>query len=139
MNSSSAESVFAATPAAFGEYLKKPERSPLQRIAVSAAPFALVLTGALAAAVFMLWEQRPSPVPVPAPLPVPPTPVYDPLDIAYLGPIMLEAAGLPLSASQQERKRLMMACEGRYFGCEPRGQILAFHRELINSGLVRAP
>jgi hypothetical protein len=65
------ESVFAATPAAFGEYLKKPERSPLQRIAVSAAPFALVLTGALAAAVFMLWEQRPSPVPVPAPLPVP--------------------------------------------------------------------
>jgi len=72
-------------------------------------------------------------------VPVPPLPAYDPLDIAYVGTIMLEAAGLPLSASQQERKRLMMACEGRYFGCEPRSQILAFHRRLINSGFVRAP
>src|SRR5262245_55463814 len=51
-------------------------------------------------------------------------PVYDPLDIAYVGTIMLEAAGLPLSASQQERKRLMMVCAGRYFGCEPRSEIL---------------
>jgi hypothetical protein len=70
---------------------------------------------------------------------VPPLPAYDPLDIAYVGPIMLEAAGLPLSASQQERRRLMMACEGRYFGCEPRSQILAFHRRLINSGFVQTP
>jgi hypothetical protein len=71
--------------------------------------------------------------------PVPLLPAYDPLDIAYVGPIVLDAAGLPLSASQQERQRLMMACEGRYFGCEPRSQILAFHRRLINSGVVRAP
>jgi hypothetical protein len=69
--------------------------------------------------------------------PVAPLPAYDPLDIAYVGTIMLEAAGLRLSAPQQERKRLMMACEGRYFGCEPRSQILAFHRRLINSGFVR--
>ena len=47
-------------------------------------------------------------------------PAYDPLDIAYVGTVMLEAAGLPLSAAQRERKRLMVACEGRYFGCEPR-------------------
>ena len=67
-------------------------------------------------------------------VPVPPLPAYDPLDIAYVGTIMLEAAGLPLSASQLERKRLMMACEGRYFGCEPRSQILAFHRRLITCG-----
>ncbi len=72
-------------------------------------------------------------------VPVLPLPAYDPLDIAYVGTIMLEAAGLPLSASHQERKRLMMACEGRYFGCEPRSQILAFHRRLINSGFVRTP
>ena len=71
--------------------------------------------------------------------PVPPLPAYDPLDIAYVGTIMLEAAGLPLSAAQRERKRLMVACEGRYFGCEPRSQILAFHRRLINSGFVRTP
>ena len=50
-------------------------------------------------------------------LAVPPLPAYDPLDIAYVGTVMLEAAGLPLSAAQQERKRLMVACEGRYFGC----------------------
>jgi phosphoglycerol transferase MdoB-like AlkP superfamily enzyme len=72
-------------------------------------------------------------------LAVPPLPDYDPLDIAYVGTVMLEAAGLPLSAAQRERKRLMAACAGRYFGCEPRSQILAFHRRLINSGYVRAP
>jgi hypothetical protein len=70
---------------------------------------------------------------------VPPLPSYDPLDIAYLGTMVLEAAGLPLSAAQRERKRLMVACEGRYFGCEPRSRILAFHRRLINSGFVRTP
>ena len=72
-------------------------------------------------------------------LAVPPLPAYDPLDIAYVGTVMLEAAGLPLSAAQRERKRLMVACEGRYFGCEPRSQILAFHRRLLNSGYVQAP
>ena len=72
-------------------------------------------------------------------LAVPPLPAYDPLDIAYVGTVMLEAAGLPLSAAQRERKRLMVACAGRYFGCEPRSQILAFHRRLINSGFVQAP
>jgi hypothetical protein len=71
--------------------------------------------------------------------PVPPLPGYDLLDIAYLGTVMLEAAGLPLSEAQRERKRLMAACQGRYFGCEPRSEILAFHRRLINSGLVRTP
>jgi phosphoglycerol transferase MdoB-like AlkP superfamily enzyme len=70
---------------------------------------------------------------------VPPLPEFDPLDIAYLGTVMLEVAGLPVSAAQRERKRLMTACAGRYFGCEPRSRILAFHRRLINSGLVRAP
>jgi hypothetical protein len=69
----------------------------------------------------------------------PPLPDYDVLDVAYLGTVMLEAAGLPLSEAQRERKRLMAVCEGRYFGCEPRSEILAFHRRLINSGLVRTP
>jgi hypothetical protein len=68
---------------------------------------------------------------------LPPLPDYDPLDVAYLGTVMLEVAGLPLSAAQQERKRLMAACGGRYFGCQPSGEILAFHRRLINSGFVR--
>lgn len=68
-----------------------------------------------------------------------PLPDFDPLDIAFLGTVMLEAAGLPLSEVQSERKRLMVECGGRYFGCEPRSQILAFHRRLINSGFVEAP
>ena len=71
--------------------------------------------------------------------PVPPLPEFDPLDIAYVGTVMLEVAGLPLSATQRERKRLMMDCGGRYFRCEPHSQILAFHRRLINSGFVRTP
>ncbi|MEZ0282405.1 sulfatase-like hydrolase/transferase [Methyloceanibacter sp.] len=69
--------------------------------------------------------------------PVPPLPDFDPLDIAYLGTVLLEAAGLPLSGVQRERKRLMVVCAGRYSGCEPRSQIMAFHRRLINSGFVR--
>jgi hypothetical protein len=72
-------------------------------------------------------------------VPVPPLPAYDPLDIAYLGTVMLEVAGLPLSAVQRERERLMVACGGRYFGCQPSSEILAFHRRLINSGFVRTP
>jgi hypothetical protein len=71
--------------------------------------------------------------------PVPPLPEYDPLDVAYLGTVILDAAGLPLSAAQRERKRLMMVCAGRYSACDPRSEILAFHRRLINSGLVRTP
>jgi hypothetical protein len=70
---------------------------------------------------------------------LPPLPDYDPLDVAYLGTVMLEVAGLPLSAVQRERERLMVACEGRYFGCQPSSEILAFHRRLINSGFVRTP
>jgi phosphoglycerol transferase MdoB-like AlkP superfamily enzyme len=70
---------------------------------------------------------------------LPALPEFDPLDIAYLGTVVLETAGLPLSAAQRERKRLMTDCAGRYFGCEPRSRILAFHRRLINSGFVSAP
>lgn len=70
---------------------------------------------------------------------VPPLPDYDLLDVAFLGTVMLETAGLPLSDAQRERKRLMATCQGRYFGCEPRSEILAFHRRLINSGFVLIP
>jgi hypothetical protein len=56
---------------------------------------------------------------------------------AYLGTMMPEVAGLALSATQREPKQLMVACEARYFGCQPSNEILAFHRRLINSGFVR--
>jgi phosphoglycerol transferase MdoB-like AlkP superfamily enzyme len=68
---------------------------------------------------------------------VPTLPNFDPLDVAYLGTVIKESAGLPLSEVELERKRLMVSCRGRYSGCNPRSEILAFHRRLISSGLVR--
>ena len=65
-------------------------------------------------------------------------PQYDSLDVAYLGTVMLDLAGLPLSDSHRERKRLMAACRGRYHSCANRDEILQFHRRLIDSGVVAA-
>jgi hypothetical protein len=67
---------------------------------------------------------------------VPPLPRYQPLDVAYLGSLILDLAGLPLSDSHAERLRLMTLCNGRYHGCAKREAILAFHRRLIDSGVV---
>ena len=39
----------------------------------------------------------------------------DTLDVPYLGTVMLDLAGLPLSDSHRERKRLMELCKGRYY------------------------
>ena len=49
-----------------------------------------------------------------------------PLDVAYLGTVMLDLAGLPLSDSHRERKRLMTLCRGRYYTCSKRDEILLF-------------
>ena len=65
-------------------------------------------------------------------------PDLETIDVAYLGTIMLEAAGVPLSDTYRERKRLMRLCNGRYHGCSERNEILKFHRRLIDSGLVDA-
>jgi phosphoglycerol transferase MdoB-like AlkP superfamily enzyme len=67
---------------------------------------------------------------------VPPLPRFQPLDVAYLGSLILELAGLPLSDSHGERLRLMSLCNGRYYSCARREDILAFHRRLIDSGVV---
>lgn len=68
----------------------------------------------------------------------PPLPDLEVLDVPYLGGLILEAAGLPLSDSFRERKRLMQVCAGRYFSCRTRDEVLAFHRRLIESGLLDA-
>jgi phosphoglycerol transferase MdoB-like AlkP superfamily enzyme len=67
---------------------------------------------------------------------VPALPRFQPLDVAYLGSLILELAGLPLSDSHRERLRLMGLCNGRYYSCPRREDILAFHRRLIDSGVV---
>lgn len=70
--------------------------------------------------------------------PLKPLPEHEVLDVPYFGTVLLEAAGLPLSDAQKERKRLMAVCGGRYDGCKPESEILAFHRRLIDSGLLQA-
>jgi hypothetical protein len=68
----------------------------------------------------------------------PPLPSPDTLDVAYLGTMLLEAAGVQLPASHRERRRLMLLCQGRYYDCPAREQVLRFHRRLIDSGLMKA-
>lgn len=68
----------------------------------------------------------------------PALPPAEVLDVPYLGTVILEAAGLPLSDVYRERKRLMALCEGRYHGCASRDAILDFHRRMIDSGLMDA-
>jgi phosphoglycerol transferase MdoB-like AlkP superfamily enzyme len=68
----------------------------------------------------------------------PPLPDVETLDVPYMPLVILEAARLPLSDSFRERQKILATCEGRYFTCKPRDPILAFHRRLIDSGLVDA-
>jgi hypothetical protein len=58
------------------------------------------------------------------------------MDVPYLGLALLDAARLPLSDAYRERKRLMLQCNGRYHTCADEGAVLAFHRRLIDSGLM---
>ena len=64
-----------------------------------------------------------------------PLPQLDRLDIAYLGTVLLTAAGLPLSDTYHERKRLMITCKGRHHGCPG---MLEFNRRLIHSRIIDA-
>ena len=69
---------------------------------------------------------------------VPALPQFETLDVPYLGTVILDAAGVPLSDSHRERKRLMLLCRGRYQTCMHRDEILLFHRRLIDSGVMAA-
>jgi hypothetical protein len=59
------------------------------------------------------------------------------LDVPYLGTVILEAAGLPLSDTYRERRCLMLLCRGRYYDCPARDEVLRFHRRLLDAGLLR--
>jgi len=69
---------------------------------------------------------------------VPALPPFETLDVAYLGSVVLDLAGLPLPDSHRERLRLMTLCQGRYYTCARRREILRFHRRLIDSGVIQA-
>jgi phosphoglycerol transferase MdoB-like AlkP superfamily enzyme len=68
----------------------------------------------------------------------PELPAVETLDVPYLPVVILNAARLPLSDAFRERQGMLTACNGRYYTCEPRGTILAFHRRMIDSGLIEA-
>ena len=65
-------------------------------------------------------------------------PAVETLDVPYLPLVILNAARLPLSDSFRERQRMLMACNGRYYTCESHDAVLAFHRRMIDSGLIEA-
>ena len=68
----------------------------------------------------------------------PPMPVVDVLDVPFLSAVLLKAAGLPVSQAYTERLRLMSLCDGRYYTCAQKHEILGFHRRLIDSGIADA-
>ncbi len=68
----------------------------------------------------------------------PALPAVETLDVPYLPLVILNSARLPLSDAFRERQRMLTACNGRYYTCQPHDTILAFHRRLIDSGLIDA-
>ena len=60
------------------------------------------------------------------------------LDVPYLGTVLLEASGLPLSDAYKGRQRLKELCAGHSFDCPRRDLVLDFHRQLLDAGLVSA-
>ena len=68
----------------------------------------------------------------------PALPAVETLDVPYLPLVILNSARLPLSDSFRERQRMLTACDGRYYTCQPHDTILAFHRRMIDSGLIDA-
>lgn len=67
-----------------------------------------------------------------------PLPLQKIVDVPYLSTILLQSARLPLTESYQERARLMRVCDGKYFTCRSKSEILSFHRRLMDSGIVDA-
>ncbi len=68
----------------------------------------------------------------------PPMPDVDTLEVPFLGAVLLDAARLPVSDAYRERLRLLALCDGRYYTCTQKDEILGFHRRLMDSGLVEA-
>ncbi len=68
----------------------------------------------------------------------PPLPDEDIVEVPYLAAILLKEAKLPLPEAYQARLNILNLCQGRYYTCPIHKKILAFHRRLIDSGLIDA-
>jgi phosphoglycerol transferase MdoB-like AlkP superfamily enzyme len=68
----------------------------------------------------------------------PPLPDEDIVEVPYLAALLLKEAKLPLPEAYQARLDILKLCQGRYYTCPAHKKILAFHRRLIDSGLIDA-
>src|SRR4030081_623291 len=63
--------------------------------------------------------------------------VMDTVDGPYLPLVIQEAAGIPLDASFEEQKKIMLRCKGLFYACKDGAEARRFNRLLIDAGLVR--
>lgn len=61
----------------------------------------------------------------------------DSIDAPYLPLVIQEAAGLPLDASFEEQKRIMIRCKGMFYACKDGAEVRRFNRLLIDAGFVK--
>ena len=61
----------------------------------------------------------------------------DTLEGPYLPLVTLEAAGLPLDPSFTAQKRILLRCDGLFYGCDDGKTARRFNRLLIDSGLIQ--
>ena len=60
----------------------------------------------------------------------------DTLEGPYLPLIVQEAAGLPLDPSFAAQKKILVRCNGLFYGCDDGAEARRFNRLLIDAGLI---
>jgi phosphoglycerol transferase MdoB-like AlkP superfamily enzyme len=63
--------------------------------------------------------------------------VMDTVDAAYLPLVIQEAAGIPLDASFEEQKKIMLRCKGLFYACKNGAESRRFNRLLIDAGIIK--
>jgi phosphoglycerol transferase MdoB-like AlkP superfamily enzyme len=61
----------------------------------------------------------------------------DRLEAVYLPLLLQEAAGLPLDPTFAEQKKIMIRCNGTFYGCADGAEARRFNRLLIDAGLIK--
>ena len=61
----------------------------------------------------------------------------DTLEGPYLPLVVQEAAGLPLDPSFAEQKKILIRCNGLFYGCANGAEARHFNRMLIDAGLIK--
>jgi hypothetical protein len=63
--------------------------------------------------------------------------IMDTVEAAYLPLVIQEAAGLPLDASFEEQKKIMLRCKGLFYACRDGAEARRFNRLLIDAGMIK--